>query len=135
MVARQTAAGNGQVVVQRLGECEVIAIGQRVEGQIAGVDDDIGARRIDVFTHAPKIFGEYPRETGKMSIGNLANVKFAHGPNSLLANSNHTTRVHAKVQRHDISRQLQQSLPSDWLSKLVDRAGKGCEQVHNGPKS
>ena len=65
MVARQTAAANGQVVVQRLGECEVIAIGHRVEGQIAGVDDDIGARRIDVFTHAPKIFGEYPRETAR----------------------------------------------------------------------
>jgi hypothetical protein len=32
-----------------------------------------------VFTHAPKIFGEFPRETGKMSIGNLANVKFSHG--------------------------------------------------------
>src|SRR6201981_2585474 len=83
MVARQTAAGNGQIVVQRLGEREVIAIGQRVEGQIAGVDDDIGARRIDVFTHASKIFGEFPRETGKMSIGNLANVKFAHGPTHL----------------------------------------------------
>src|ERR1700746_1608296 len=72
MVARQTAAGNGQVVVQRLGECEVIAVGQRVEGQIAGVDDDIGARRIDVFTHAPKIFGEYPqdeyRKSGKREI-------------------------------------------------------------------
>src|ERR1700741_4985962 len=93
MVTRQTAAGNGQVVVQRFGEYEVIAIVQRVEGQIAGVNDDIGARRIDVFTHAPKIFGKFPRETGKMGIGNLANMKFAHGPNPLLANPNHTTRM------------------------------------------
>jgi hypothetical protein len=49
MIAGQIAAGDGQRIVQRLGEIEIAGTGQAVEGDVAAVDDEVGTARIDIF--------------------------------------------------------------------------------------
>ena len=49
VIAGQITAGNRKRVMQRFGEFEIVAIGRTVEGEIAGIDDEIGALGIDGF--------------------------------------------------------------------------------------
>src|SRR6266403_2993017 len=43
MIAGQVAAGDSKRIVQRSGKVEIVAAGRSIEGEIASVDDEIGA--------------------------------------------------------------------------------------------
>jgi hypothetical protein len=57
--------------VQRAGKFEIVAIGRAVEGEVAAVDDEIRARRVDIFAHPMKIVGKFRQAAGEMGVGNL----------------------------------------------------------------
>jgi len=48
VIAGQVAAGDGQGVVQALGECDVVAAGGAIEGDVAGIDDEIGPVSVEM---------------------------------------------------------------------------------------
>ena len=72
------AAGNGQGVVQRLREDEIVAAGRRIEGKIAAVDDEVRPSRVDVIADAMEIIGQLLQAAGEVGIGNLGDTKLAH---------------------------------------------------------
>ena len=78
MIAGQIAATDGQGAVQRVGKFEIVAIGRCVEGEVAAVDDKIGARRIDVVADTMKIIGQRLETAGEVGVGNLGQAIFGH---------------------------------------------------------
>ncbi len=78
MIARQVTAGDGKRIVQLFGEFEIVPAGWSIEGEIAAVDDEIGARRVDVFAQPVKVVGQFLMAAGKMGVGNLGQAKFGH---------------------------------------------------------
>ena len=78
LIAGQVTAGDGKCIVQRFGEFEIVATGWSIEGEIAAVDDEIGARRVDVFAQPVKVVGQFLMAAGKMGVGNLGQAKFGH---------------------------------------------------------
>ena len=78
VIAGQVDAVDRKRRMQLLGEFEIVAVGRRVEGDIAGVDDEVGARRVDVLADALEIPGELLIAAGEVGIGNLGQTKFAH---------------------------------------------------------
>jgi hypothetical protein len=78
VIAGQITAGSGKRVMQRFGEFEIIAIGRDIEGDVAGVDDEIGALGIDVFADPIEVGGQGRQAAAKMRVGNLDQAKFGH---------------------------------------------------------
>jgi hypothetical protein len=64
--------------VQFPGEFEIIRAARRVKGKIAAVDDEIGARRVDMRADAMKIIGELLQAAGEVGVGNLRQSKLVH---------------------------------------------------------
>ena len=58
VIAGQVDAVDRKCRMQLLGKFEIVAVGRRVEGDIAGVDDEVGARRVDALADALEIPGE-----------------------------------------------------------------------------
>jgi hypothetical protein len=58
VIAGQGAAGDRGRSVQLTSKFEVVAIGRGIEGEVAAVDDEIGALHVDVFAHPTKIVGQ-----------------------------------------------------------------------------
>ena len=52
VIAGNVAAGDGQGVVQALGEFDIVAARRPVEGDVAGVDDEVGPVSVDVLADA-----------------------------------------------------------------------------------
>jgi hypothetical protein len=78
VIAGQVDAIDRETAVQRLGEFEIVAAGRSVEGEIAGVDNEVRARRVDMFAEALKILDKRCQAAGEMGIGNLGQAEFAH---------------------------------------------------------
>src|ERR1039458_771540 len=60
------------------GKFEIVPICRAIEGEVAAIDDEIGAPGIDVFAHPMKVVGQLRQPAGKMGIGNLGQAKFGH---------------------------------------------------------
>src|SRR5260370_6188813 len=78
VIARQVTAGNRQRVVQLTGKSEIVGTGRAVEGDVAAVDDEIGAAGVDVFAYPIKVVGQFREAARKMGVGNLGQAKFGH---------------------------------------------------------
>jgi hypothetical protein len=78
VIAGQIEAVDGKRCMQRFCEFEIVAAGRRVEGEVAGVDDKVRPRRVDMLAHAMEILGERRIAAGEVGIGNLRQSKFAH---------------------------------------------------------
>ncbi len=78
MIAGQVTTGDRKRIVQRSGEFEIVAAGRSIEGEIAAVDDEIGAPGVDIFAHPMKVVGQFLMAAGKMGVGNLGEAKFGH---------------------------------------------------------
>src|ERR1700681_537811 len=57
---------------------EIVAIGRAIEGEVAAVDDEIGASAVDIFAQAMKIVGQPGQAAGEMGVGNLGQAKLGH---------------------------------------------------------
>ena len=66
--------------MQALGILHIVTAGRSVPGNVAAIDDEIGARRADMLADAMEIVGQLgeARAAGKMRIGNLRQAKFSH---------------------------------------------------------
>jgi hypothetical protein len=82
MIAGQATPFDGKRSVQRMGKFEIVRIDWAVECEVAAVDDEIGACRIDIFAHALKIVRQLLMAAGKVGIGNLGQAKFGHAVSS-----------------------------------------------------
>ena len=78
VIAGQTAAGHGQRRMQRSGEGEIIRRGRCVEGEVAGVDDEIGTGGVDMVTDRFEIRGELGQAAGEVGVGNLGQAELGH---------------------------------------------------------
>lgn len=70
VIAGQIDAVDRKGCMQLLGEFEIVAVGRRVEGDIAGADDEVGSRRVDVLADALEISGEFLIAAGEVGVGN-----------------------------------------------------------------
>jgi len=85
VIAGQIATGDGQGLVQRTGKFEIVGPGRAVEGDVAGVDDEVGACRVDMIDQSHKIVDEQRQAAGQMGVGNLREAKFGHTDHSFRA--------------------------------------------------
>lgn len=79
VIARQVTAGDGQRVVQALGEFDIVAAGRPVERDVAGVDDEIRSINVDMFADALEVGDQVGKAPAEMGVGNLRQAKFGHG--------------------------------------------------------
>ena len=57
VIAGQITARHGQGVVQDPGKFQVVRLRRGVEGEVAAVDDEVGAGRVDIFADVLEIRG------------------------------------------------------------------------------
>ena len=62
----------------RLGEFEIVAMFKAVKAEIAAVDDEIGARGVDVFADPTEVLGQSRVAAAEVGIGNLGQAKYGH---------------------------------------------------------
>lgn len=61
VIAGDVAAGDGQGIVQALGEFDIVAAGRPVERDVAGVDNEIGPIGVDMLAERLEV-GDQARE-------------------------------------------------------------------------
>src|SRR4029077_19658021 len=78
VIAGQVTARDGQGIVQGPCKFQVVRLRWAVEGDIAAVDDEVGAGRVDIFADLLEIRDEWGQAAGEMGVGNLGQPEFAH---------------------------------------------------------